>query len=75
MFERLTWELRAKLPSAHQAPLARRVAPAPGHKRLRLSRIAHLAHLASLVYHAASATHTRPEPTPGSGFNRSLPKP
>ena len=49
-----------------------RVAPAPGRKRLQLGR---LAHLASLVYHAASAAHTRPEPAPGSGFNRSVPKP
>ena len=29
----------------------------------------------NLVYHAASAVHTRPEPAPGSGFNRSVPKP
>ena len=29
----------------------------------------------NLVYHAASAAHTRPEPAPGSGFNRSVPKP
>ncbi len=52
-----------------------RVAPAPGRKRLRLGNLAHLAHLASLVYHAASAAHTRPEPAPGSGSNRSVPKP
>ena len=50
-------------------------APAPGRKRLRLGRLARLTHLASLVYHAASAADTRPEPAPGSGFNHSVPKP
>ncbi len=52
-----------------------RVAPAPGLKRLRLGRLARLAHLANLARLAASAAHTRPEPAPGSGFNRSVPKP
>ena len=75
MFERFTWELHAKVLGAHQAPLMWRVAPAPGRKRLRLGNLAHLAHLASLVYHAASAADTRPEPAPGSGSNRSVPKP
>ena len=82
MFERFTWELRAKLLSAHQTVRFAQSSRALG-TRLRLDCLAHLAHLASLVYHAASATHTRPEPapprrrpesTPGSGFNRSLPK-
>ena len=63
MFERFTWELRAKLLSAHQTVRFAQSSRALG-TRLRLDCLAHLAHLASLVYHAASATHTRPEPAP-----------
>ena len=63
MFERFTWELRAKLLSTHQTVQFAQSSRAPG-TRLRLDCLAHLAHLASLVYHAASATHTRPEPAP-----------
>ena len=74
MFERFTWELRAKLLSAHQTVRFAQSSRALG-TRLRLDCLAHLAHLASLVYHAASAADTRPEPAPGSGFNRSVPKP
>lgn len=75
MFERFTWELRAKLLSTHQTvrfTQSSRARRPWGLRRLRLGR---LAHLASLVYHAASAAHTRPEPAPGSGSNRSVPKP
>ena len=63
MFERFTWELRAKLLSAHQTVRFAQSSRALG-TRLRLGRLAHLAHLAGLVYHAASAAHTRPEPAP-----------
>ena len=74
----ITCEIAGRTPNSPvhtKQPGPEQPAPAPGRKRLRLGRLARLTHLASLVYHAASAAHTRPEPAPGSGFNRSVPKP
>ena len=64
-----TWPASSTTP--HQQPIPN---PSPPH-RVAGQPASPARARPSLVYHAASAADTRPEPAPGSGFNRSVPKP
>ena len=68
MFERFTWELRAKLPSAHQAPLAWRVAPGarPQATTTRPPRRPEPAPTSSTTPHQRSIPGPSPPPAPVS---------